>query len=162
MRCLLSLALFLVALWSCQGSVDEPEPGKQDPPAKKSAPVKDAFATTLVCDLTQKKPGTPFYAPQIEVLESAPVQFVLALTREMPDTGTKLLVDSIDIDEKAGRIVAKLREKSEGEAGMAITPVTVRLSFGSLKIRTYRLDLMLQRGEDSKHTSVQQLTLTAK
>ena len=141
----------LLTMFACRGASDD------------SSSNEPTMATSITVTGAGAEPGTAFYAPLVEVMESMPVQFAISLTREMPMPGCEVIPGSINIDKATKRIVVKMHEKQPDGAGlMVMTPTKVRLSFGSLETGAYSLDLLLRVSGSEKHEKVQTLTLTAR
>lgn len=119
-------------------------------------------------------PGTPqatslsivepsFHDPRVLVGESAPPQFEVVFVREMPSTGWDLTVDAVDVDEDAGRIVAKITEIAPtGMSAQVITPTTCRVPLENLHRGVYSLELWLRRGAGRPHVLTQALVLRSR
>jgi len=103
-----------------------------------------------------------FDDPQLVVLESMPPQFELSLKRDMPTPGWSIEVDSIEIDEKSGRIEAKVTEiRPEGMVAQVITPTRLRLSLGKLLPGSYFVEIRLRRGGTGSYMPAQAFVLVA-
>jgi hypothetical protein len=106
-------------------------------------------------------PEPRFGAPRIEVLESAPPQFEIVLTREMPTPGYRFEIDSLQVDADTGRIVAKVSEIApEGMVAQVITPAELRLNVGSLPVGDWVLVIWTRRG-NAEHRLAAALALRA-
>lgn len=116
----------------------------------------DTQATGLALD------HRPFYDPQIEVVESDPAQFVVVLYRDMPTPGYRFEIDSLDVDENSGRIVAKITEvPPQGTVPHVITKNVLRLRLGSLRTGRYLLEIWTRRGADGSHYLASAVVLVA-
>lgn len=121
------------------------------------------WATQLLVRGASKEPGAPFYRPEVELMESMPVQFALLLQRDLPMAGGKLVCDDLAVDRKAGRILAMVTvQRPEGPTATVNTPTSVRLPLGHLREGRYRLDLLLRSSKDARYELMQSLTLLAK
>jgi hypothetical protein len=119
-------------------------------------------------------PGTPyatslsivepsFHEPRVIVDPSATPRFEIVLVREMPSTGWDLSVDSVDIDEDSGRIVARITEIAPaGMSAQVITPTSCRVPLENLPRGVYALELWLRRGAGRPHALTQALVLRSR
>jgi hypothetical protein len=114
-------------------------------------------ATSLV-------PEPPAFSdPQVLVATSMPPQFEVVLTREMPTPGFTFAVDSLEVDEQAGRIVARISEvRPQGITTQVITSTPCRLPLGTLAPGRYALEIRLRRGTTGPHVLSQALVLVAR
>ncbi|MHC5010838.1 MAG: hypothetical protein ACYTG6_07805 [Planctomycetota bacterium] len=81
-------------------------------------------------------------APEIEVMESAPPQFALRFTADMPTPLWKIEVDDVSRPDAAGRIVAKITAiRPEGMVPQVITPETFRVLLGRLDAGDYLVEI---------------------
>jgi hypothetical protein len=104
-----------------------------------------------------------FHDPQVLVATSMPPQFEVVFVREMPTTGWDLSVDSVDVDEESGRIVAKLTEIAPtGMSAQVITSTNCRVPLGGLTRGVYSLELWLRRGVGRPHVLTQALVVRAR
>ena len=104
----------------------------------------------------------PFGDPRIQVLESYPPQFEIVLSRDMPTPGYTFRIDSLEVDEQRGRIVAKVTEVTpQGMVAQVITKTELRLHVGSLRARRYVVEIWTRRGADAEHALVQAMVLVA-
>jgi hypothetical protein len=140
----------------------EGEGKPQQEPAGRVAPDAD-WARRMSVRGASEEPGAPFYKPEVEVMESMPVQFALNLTHDLPMAGGRLSCDDVQVDVEAGRIVAQVTEhQPEGPAATVMTPTQLRLALGNLKQGRYRLDLLLRKGKGARYELLQSLTLLAR
>ena len=104
-----------------------------------------------------------FHDPQVLVGTSMPPQFEVVFVREMPTTGWDLSVDSVDVDEDSGRIVAKITEIAPtGMSAQMITSTNCRVPLGNLTRGVYSLELWLRRGVGRPHALTQALVLRSR
>ena len=105
----------------------------------------------------------PFRDPQVMIAMSMPPQFDLMLTRDMPTPGWNLTLDSIEVDEETGRIVAKVSEiRPTGITTQVITATPCLLQLGTLGSRRYVLEIWLRRGTSGTHSLAQALVVIAR
>ena len=108
-------------------------------------------------------PDDPFRDPQVVATGSMPPQFAIVLTREMPSSGWSVVVDSVDVDEASGRIVAKVSEIAPADTtAQVITSVQCRLRVGTLRPGSYLLEMWRRRGSSGPHGLAQGLVVVAR
>ncbi|HKQ62655.1 MAG TPA: protease complex subunit PrcB family protein [Candidatus Polarisedimenticolaceae bacterium] len=106
--------------------------------------------------------GDAFTDPEVVTLKTLPPKFELLLRREMPTPGWSFVVDSVEVDEAKGRIVAKVSEIApEGVTAQVITRTELRLPLGTLQARHHVLELYLRRGASGEHALVQAIVLAS-
>ena len=104
----------------------------------------------------------PFQNPAVVMQKSYPPKFVIVLTREMPTPGYRFDVDSLELDEERGRVVARVTEvRPEGMVAQVITKAELRLPIGSPKTGRYVLELWTRRGTEGRHQLTQAMVLVA-
>ncbi len=103
-----------------------------------------------------------FYDATAKTLESGPARFQIELKREMPTPGWRLNVDSVEVDEKSGRIVVRATEQPpEGMAAQVITPTPLTILLEPLARRIYTLEIRLRRGATGEYSPAQVMVLSA-
>jgi hypothetical protein len=104
-----------------------------------------------------------FSAPQVRVAASMPPQFEIELVREMPTPGWSFSVDSVDVDEQAGRITARITEVAPTTpTAQVIASKKCRVPLGKLAPGVYALELWLRRGTAHPHVLTQVLVVRAR
>ena len=107
-------------------------------------------------------PDGPFRDAQVVMAKSMPPQFQVNLTRDMPTPGWKFEVDSVEIDGKSGRIVARVTEHAPGGVvSQVIKPTRLSLNLGVLSRGDYLLELWVRRGAGSDYRRLQAIVLVA-
>ena len=119
------------------------------------------FASEL--DVAKIADSKPYKNASVEVLESAPVQFVLVLSRDLPLAGYDAKVESVGKPDGKGQIVVKLREIPPTDAGLTmIDTKQYRLELGSLAVGKYVIEMHVRSSKDGAHELVQSLAVEAK
>jgi len=104
-----------------------------------------------------------FFDPQVLATSSMPPRFEIVLAREMPTTGWDLSVDSVDIDEDSGRIVARITEIAPtGMSAQVITSTSCRVPLGTPARGVYSLELWVRRGVGRPHVLAQAMVVRAR
>jgi len=104
-----------------------------------------------------------FRNPQVVVATSMPPQFEVVFVREMPTPGWSFAIDGVEIDEKSGRITAKISDiPPGGPTAQVITDTKCRLPLGKLSAGVYLLELWLRRGNEGPHVLTQALVIRAR
>jgi hypothetical protein len=106
---------------------------------------------------------TAFHDPKFLMAKSMPPQFTLMLTREMPTPGWSFEVDDVDIDEDAGRIVARITEVApDGMSAQVITDTPLRIPLGMIGKGRYLIEIHVRRGASGEHRLAQALVVDAR
>ena len=107
--------------------------------------------------------GAQFQAPDVEIMESFPVQFAVTFTKEVPTPGHKVEVEGISEPDAKNVIVAKLRQISPKAPSLTVMDSKkVRCALGSLKVGEYTLEIRLREDDAKEHALVQTVKITAK
>lgn len=107
--------------------------------------------------------GAIFKQPEVEVMESMPVQFAIRLTKQIPMPGVTVKVESVGAPDPKGVIEAKLHEVVPDAPGLTVIDhVPVRLAIGSLAKGPYELVLLVRHGDAKSYERAQALRLTAR
>ncbi len=89
-----------------------------------------------------------FEPVRVRVLESDPPRFVLVWSREMPTPGYALRVDSVAVDDEAGRIVARISELApSGMVAQVITRTELSIEVGPLPAGRYVVEVRSRKGD---------------
>jgi hypothetical protein len=103
-----------------------------------------------------------FYEPQIVMLKSYPPQFQLVLKRKMPTPGWTFQIDEVDVDEAAGRVVARVTETGpDGIVAQVITETQCRIPLGTVAGGDYIVEVWSRRDAGQPHRPVQAFVLSA-
>ena len=101
------------------------------------------------------RPEASFYELEIAAAKSMPPQFQLVLTRDMPTTGWSLDVDTLNVDEEARRIVARISERGpDAVSAQVMTPTQLRLDVGTLDSGPWLLEIRSRRGAEDPYRLV--------
>lgn len=105
----------------------------------------------------------PYEDARVLVATSMPPQFELLMTRQMPTPGWRFVVDGVEVDDDAGRVVARVSEIGPtGNVSQVITPTECRVPLGTLAPGRYVLELWRRKGSSSPHVLAQALVVVAR
>jgi hypothetical protein len=152
---------------------NQPEQAPHRPKGADPVNPRTSYASQL--EVAAIPEGSMYESPKVSAA-SAPAQFELVLTKQMPMPGYRVEVESVQVlpadsltdpapKSAAGEwaIVVKLHEVApEGFGLTVLDPKQIRLPIGALRVGAYRLHLMLRQGEAKVHEPVQQIGLVAK
>ena len=150
---LLSLCSSLCAgllLLSCSSNGDSPEAGD-----RKGEGAEPPFATSL---LLQKKPESVSQV-DIEIMESAPLQFALNFGLQAPTPGYSPKLGTLETKGNTLRLRLDL-VPPDGPSLTVLDQVQVRIPLGSLRAGSWFLEVPVYKG--NKRTTTLHFTLEAK
>ena len=144
-----------------KGHGDKEHDGKEHAGKGEHGLKSPAHASSLV--VAKIADDQAYKKSSVEVQESAPVQFVLVLTRDLPLGGYDAAAESVGKPDAKGHIVAKLREiPPEGAGPTMIDTKKYRIELGSLKVGKYVVELHVRSSKDGKHELKQSIEIEAK